>query len=187
MSALLRTSVVSYFEGIPLTSMSGNHADFQNIVTRSLELIRDIDNRRFKRVLHQTKWLMNTSLSLGPYSGLYWHHQRAVTVDFSYQPDKGDELWHAGYFAGVIVHEATHGVLEDKGFAYNEENRTQIERICTAEQNRFVMKLNKVRPNLGNELQEPFDSGNWEPSWNSTRLKDLFLTFRKIREKEKSS
>lgn len=43
--------------------------------------------------------------------------------------------------AGLMVHEATHGLLHAKGFKLDLDSQEQHERICLAEQFRFLRKM----------------------------------------------
>ncbi len=64
-----------------------------------------------------------------------------------------------------MVHEGTHGMLLKRGFEYTSESRVQIERICVAEEHRFLARLDSIRESLGSSLKEDFDAENWEEVW----------------------
>jgi hypothetical protein len=182
---VFRCSIVGRCAGIPLVSTHDNHDDFVRIITQSLELIRQIDARRFRRVLDQTKWLVDMALHSG-YSGQYHHRLKATLIDYEHISSEND-LWNAGYFAGLIVHEATHGVLCDRGIVTTKNNRVQIERICRAEQNRFLLELNHVESNLGTDLQRKFDPEDWTPAWNSTNVRKAISLIRRVRKRSRAN
>jgi hypothetical protein len=181
---LYKWTVVGHFEKIPLVSMVDYSAPFVKVITYALELIRDHDPKRFRRVLDQTRWLVDAALSGGPYSGEYHLRIKATSIDFKFDQSKGDELFHAAHFAGVIVHEATHGMIQDKGISITHENRIQIEQICCAEQNRFIERLRRAIPEVPSKLIRPFDPSNWHESWNSGRLRQAIKEYKRVDQKQ---
>ena len=168
---LLRSSAIGSFQEISLASISDDHSDFLGVIQQSLELIQNHDPRRFRRVELYTRWITNTSLSGGAYSGEYWHRIKATMLDFEFDREVGDALFHAAYFAGVIVHEATHGVIRGRGIDTNRGNRIQVERICRAEENRFLGRLLSRLPQLEPSLIRPFDPKDWSESWGDSAFK----------------
>lgn len=170
-SWIFRKNRIGNFEGIHFSSLNHETEAFLRVVTRSLVLIRDHDPRRFTRVKEQVTTLADEPLHTGAMSASYLHYIKAVRIDFALDEKKGDEMYHAAYFAGVIVHEATHGVICDRGISYTPDSRTQIERICCAEQNRFHERLRKSFPELPGSLIHPFDPSAWDVSWNINPLK----------------
>jgi hypothetical protein len=167
---LYKKSIVGSFHGISLVSLNEGVGDYVRVITRSLELIRERDPRRFARVQAQTRWLVDRPHPCGAGSGAYQHRIKATNIDFEYRPEFGDELFHAAYFARVIVHEATHGVIRDRGISTTPENRIQVERICRAEENRFIVSLMLSFPHLPDRLIQPFDPEDWRESWETGRI-----------------
>jgi hypothetical protein len=180
---LYKRNVVGHFERIPLVSMVENSTPYVRVSTYALKLIRDHDPKRFRRVVDQTRWLVDAALSGGAYCGSYQHRIKATQIDFKLDPSVGDELFHAAYFAGVIVHEATHGMIRDKGISTKPENRIQVERICCAEENRFLELLRRSIPDLPGKLIRPFNPSNWQESWNSGRLRKAVKELARIDQK----
>ena len=167
---LYKKNMVGSFDGIPLVSLNEGFADFVSVISRALELIRDHDPRRFYRVKKQTHWLVDRPHPSGFGSGAYQHRIKATNVDFEFRPSVGDELFHAAYFAGIIVHEATHGVIRDRCISTTPENRIQVERICRAEENRFLGSVMCSFPHLPAKLIRPFDPEDWNASWETGRF-----------------
>ena len=167
---LYKKSMVGSFDGIPLVSLNEGVADYVRVISRALELIRDQDPRRFARVKKQTSWLVDRPHPCGFGSGAYQHRIKATNVDFECRPAVGDELFHAAYFAGIIVHEATHGVIRDRCISTTPENRIQVERICRTEENRFLVSVMRYFPHLPAKLIRPFDPEDWNASWETGRI-----------------
>ena len=184
---LYKKSVVGHFDSIPLISIGENHDDFLRIAKRSLELIRDYDSRRYHRVTVQTNWLVNCSVAAGAFCGLYRHRIKATEIDVEYLSSVGDLLFHAAIFAGVIVHEATHGVIRDRGIDTKPANRIQVERICRTEQNRFLKRLLVEFPELPDAIVQPFDPANWADHWRTGSFKRAFRELTRANRKAKSS
>jgi hypothetical protein len=134
---IFREKRIGNFEGIHFSSLNHETEAFLRVITRSLSLIRDHDPRRFRRVKEQVTTLADEPLHTGAGAAGYLHYIKAVRLDFELDEKKGDEMYHSAYFAGVIVHEATHGVIRDRSIGYTPDNREQVERICCAEENRF--------------------------------------------------
>jgi hypothetical protein len=73
----------------------------------------------------------------------------------------------------MLVHEATHGVIESRGIELASENRVRVERLCTAEQNRFAAKLSAYDPVRYPRtlLHFDFDERYWESEWKTGGMK----------------
>ncbi|RYD21239.1 MAG: hypothetical protein EOP88_12120 [Verrucomicrobiaceae bacterium] len=176
---IFRNNRIGNFEGIHLSSLNHETEAFLRVITRSLALIRDHDPRRFKRVKEQVTTLADEPLHTGALSASYLHYIKAVRIDFALEEKRGDEMYHAAYFAGVIVHEATHGHISHRGIGYTADNRRQVERICCAEQNRFLERLRKSFPELPGSLIHPYDPSAWEVSWTINPLKRAVVEFKR--------
>ena len=182
---LYRSSVIATIEGVPIVSARDDHDDFLRIISRSFDLLRTHDLRRFQRVVSTADWIVDCSLPLGARTGLYRPRFSSIEMDFDYSEEFGDELYHAGYYAGLLVHEGTHELLFKRGFEYSEETRIQEERICVAEENRFLARLDIVRDNLGHSLQREFDASNWHQYWSMKRGQIFKEHIKRIRQKER--
>ncbi len=162
--------VVEYFDSIPIVSISENQDDCRMIVTKALELIRDHDPQRYERVKKHARFIVNSAHPGGVGCGAYRRRTQIVELDVEYNESVGDLLFHAAHFAAVIVHEVTHGVICKKGIISNRDNRVQVERICVAEQNRFLRKLLKQYPELPEDIVRTFDPNNWSEAWGWSRF-----------------
>lgn len=162
---LYSSSVIATIEGIPIASFRDDSSNFLRVITRSFDLLRGYDPKRLKRISSCTDWIVDCSLPLGAFAGQFCPRLSAIEMDFEFSTSFGDELRHAAYFAAVMVHEGTHGMLLKRGFEYTSESRVQIERICVAEEHRFLARLDSIRESLGSSLKEDFDAENWEEVW----------------------
>lgn len=161
---------VGEFDGIGLASPSEGGAEFAAVMHSSLELIRNHDPRRYGRVSDHICWIVNAAHHHGPGGASYHPYLRRCKIDFS---DFGwDNKAHvAAYYAHQIVHEATHGWLCARGFRYSRSSRMQHERICLAEQNRFLKLLDNHIPGVYKTWASEFDPRDWEVSWTCVRRK----------------
>lgn len=120
---------------------------------------------------------------MGARAGQFRSRHSAIEMDLAFADDFGDDLRHAAYYAALMVHEATHGMLLARGFDYTERSRAQTERICIAEENRFLARLCGVRADLPDSLQIEFDAAVWDESWNMSRAEEVKRLFKRVFEK----
>ncbi len=162
---LYANNVITTIEGIPIVSLRDDQTNFRRIISLSFDLLRSHDSRRLRRIVSAADWIVDCSLPLGGRSGLYCRRLAAIEMDFEFSDNFGDDLMHAAYFAALLVYEGTHGMLMRRGFEYTNELRLQSERICVAEQNRFLARLEVLRTGLGDTLLTEFNASNWEEAW----------------------
>lgn len=177
----MRDTQVGNVHGIELRSVRDNSGEFVSICTQSIELIKEFDKRRFGWVERFNRFIADQSLPCGARSGQYNHTLGVTKLDFEFDSSFGDALTHAAFFAGVIVHEATHGKLRNRGIRTTKQNRVRVERICVSQENDFLQRLDPIRPRLGSDLVRPFDPCRWEFSWNASRARKLSANFERIR------
>jgi len=175
--------VISRIDGISIVSTRDDHADFLRVITLSFDLLRTYDPRRLQRITSATKWVVDCSVPDGARSGEFHHQQSAIVIDFVFSDDFGDDLRHAAFFAALLVHESTHGFLLDRGFNYTKELRIQTERICVAEENRFLARLDKVYPGLGESLTIKFNAEHWKEPWTRGKRDDAKMRFKRVFER----
>ncbi|MCB1088194.1 MAG: hypothetical protein KDM63_14175 [Verrucomicrobiae bacterium] len=177
--------MIAVIDGIQIASIRKDHADFLRVIRRSFDLLREHDPKRLKRICSTANWIVNCSLDSGAMSGQYRGQDPSILIDFEMLEEFGDELVHAGYVAALLVHESTHGILWKRGIRYDEDTRVQSERICMAEQNRFLARLNVVRDGLGISLQEEFQPERWNESWTMSDWQKLKKAIQRMSEFEK--
>ena len=178
---LVRSAAVAEYRGIRLYDVNHNPHDDGAFVARTrqaLDLIQAVDPRRFARVQRTIRHIVNGELHAG---GSYSPGE-VCAVDFGRYRFDRNEYWALFQLAGLLIHEATHGVLCAKNIPYLRRNWVQVERICRSEQNRFLKRL---EPRYGGSLQKPFDPGDWV-KMKSWRYRIQTLMRRKQEEREKA-
>lgn len=159
-----------------------DNTTFATVTVEALRLIETYDPPHFRIVQREIAFILNVKLLS---AGDYVRSVRACRCDFSrYYFDKQHEHyeWWLAYHAGLIVHEATHGRLASLYFPHTKKTRLQIERICHAEQRRFVARLPSERYDFARDLVRPFDETRWHPDWNRSRWQDVMAQIRRLRE-----
>ena len=170
---LLRPVTVAQLNGLKIACLLEDDEMFANLVEQCLLLIKTEDPRRYRRIQEHLTWIVGRGeVALG--SGRYWSTFRACILNPNYAWD-GDYL--VAQRAGLIVHEATHGFLSDRGFRYTKDARVQIERICCAEQNRFYSRLPS---DLSEKLKFEFNSADWTERWNTPKWRWILREFRRV-------
>jgi hypothetical protein len=180
---MLEDSKLSAVDGINICNIRHKDAGFEETITQSLELIKAICPKRYRYVKNEIMWIVN-SVEIPENTGNYIRRLNLCNIHFTRFDE--DLLWVSLFFAGQIVHEATHGVIYTKGFKYDLENRLQIERICVAEQNRFSKKAEAMYPEYQDRLVADFDPSGWDYSYNTTNTKKFYHTFKRILLDQKS-
>lgn len=143
---VLRRNVAAEVYGIHLVSFE--RREFVPTITQALELVRQHDHRRFGRIQAHVCWIFDHAHWGGAGCASYLPRIKACRIDFEFLPALGDALSQAAGYAGLIIHEATHGVLAARQIHTTEHNRERVERLCYSEQNRFLARLDSQRPGL---------------------------------------
>lgn len=175
-------------DGITIVDMNSDATDdrdFLRTMTEALYMIRKMDPTRYAIVRREIRYLVNSELVSW---GMYDSPLKICNVDFGRLVASPGKHYpkHVAMYAGLIVHEATHGRLESLGFPYTRKTRVRIERICCSEQRRFIARLG-ISKRLVNELAPPFREENWHPTWFGSRVqltRELFARIRQSRERE---
>ena len=179
-AALCKRAILGEYHGVRICDLNFNDDDNQRFLKetkRVLDLIAVRDPRRFHRVQRHIRYLLNCEL----YSGAGYAPGQVCKIDFGRFDFRKNPKGCFYVYAGMLVHEATHGLLRSKGFGRTKANWVQVERICCAEQNRF---LAKVERDYGAPLQREFDPRRWDfGSWWQ-RLSALFGRVKAERLKE---
>ena len=170
--------------GIVLCDVNFDESDdekFFKISKEAIDLIAKTDQRRFRRVQNELKYIINQELLSG---GEYRRRIHACVIDFGrYEFDK-DYEWCLYQYAGTIIHEATHGYLFAKKINYTLENKVQIEKICCTEENRFFKKLDCE---FKDQLIEKFDEKGWDFCWHASKWEKTKAMWQRIRESFKKN
>jgi len=175
---LQRSNEVARFDGI-IVSDTQDSSLFRKSVLSALQLIKDLDSRRFRRLQRYIAWIVNCPL---PYGGGEYHYPtRTCRLDFEKSETEPDLEYAAAAVASTLIHEATHGVLRARGIGYSAELRSRVECCCVREQNRFLVRLASSRPNIATLLHSDFTESRWHRSWTATRLQSFLDLFRRLR------
>ena len=104
----------------------------------AIKLVEQYDERRFRRIQRYIDFIVNTECdSPANYSSV----TRACKVDMRVFPYHERSPWYRILYAGILVHEATHGWIAARGIPYSEQYRLRIERLCHLEERRFLTKI----------------------------------------------
>jgi len=150
--------------------------DFIGRTRSALDLIAQVDPRRFQRVQAHIKYIVHRELpsAYAMYPGKQF---QACFVDFTrlhFERHPETMLW--GY-AAILVHEATHGAIERFGISSRRSNREQIEGLCDAEATRFLRRKNDRAAELWDEvMNRPGRRAALRARW---RLLGLFTVWRR--------
>ena len=150
-------------------------AEFRDQIERAMQLIQERNPRRAKWITASLDYIVNTKAAGS--GGAYVHPVRACYLDYASYRNAI-----AGYeditpraqqvltieLARVIVHEATHGRIQQKGIEYNERHRERIERFCRRQEVQF---LNRAAPGFRDLLGKPVD---WESVGDFESIKDWY-------------
>ena len=165
--ALLAKNEVARFEGI-IISDPKNEALFRETVVAALQLIKELDPRRFRRIRRYITWIVNVML---PHGGArYAHSMRTCKIDFEKSALEPYGKHASVLCASTLVHEATHGVIRARNIPYSAELRSRIEQLCVREEERFLSKVKIVQPDAVRLIDRRFDESQWNKLWNESRL-----------------
>jgi hypothetical protein len=154
---------VGQYAGIKIVERHASGV-FLTRTVEALELLKRTDPRRFGRVQNHLKYIVRDELAFA--AACYDYRRQACRVDFArLHFDKHPKVAPM-FYAGLLVHEATHGVLRKRGIPYNEHNRERIERLCRREDYRFKRHFNrKLADKHMERFPEEFYQRSWSTSW----------------------
>lgn len=173
MQKLITRAKIHFYEGAVLESVDGikvcalggleNNLSFLACALDALDLIEQQSPRHYRRIRKHLSYIVDTELlSTAEYEGA----SHACRVDFTRMNHPLHAEWMCWCFAGILVHEATHGLISDRGINYSRTNHVRIEKICCAEENRF---LHHAPEDVRHQLIRPFREVHWSHLWNQSR------------------
>ena len=186
LSKLIGSSDFTTFDGVRIGSIHADATRFTNTVIAALELIGEHDPRRLRTLKRTTDVIVDRPLAGGSNAGAYRPRHRAISIDYGQAPSDWTDIWQQTYFAGLLVHEATHGRIAAVGISTTTRNRVQIERICTAEENRFYERLRCIDGELTDNFLRPFDPSLWDDVWSTGLVARSQTLLKRFREKSES-
>jgi len=129
------------YRGIRLIAYPPYQTDALAEVVDALEIIRKHDEVRFRRV---TRFISRIVVGNWNVVGFYNSIGRVCGLQRRESDDHSRPFIVFGY-AATIIHEATHGLLDQMRFPYFEKTRKRIERLCVMEEARFLVKFPGLR------------------------------------------
>jgi tetratricopeptide (TPR) repeat protein len=159
---LIKKSCLGHIDGIAIcdNSMVQQNCDnFLNLTRQAMALVQSLDSRRYRRVCRHFEYIVNMELISG---GNFARRLKICHVDYS-KFTTADSLWNLRQYAQLLVHEATHGLLFEKGILYDKEKRERVERLCRLEEYRFALHFESGYADVG---VQPFDSEWYEMYWD---------------------
>ncbi len=161
-----------------------HYEEFVQITLEALQLIQDYSPRHFERIQRHVHFIS--------YDRLIWGGQlnsatATCQIDFSHVcpwfteeqiTDASDYSWHLTYYAGVLIHEATHGRLDALGFPYTRKTYRRIEHICETEERRFWWAVYDFTDTQKQESLQEIDLAEYDHAFSLS----LCERFQKTRE-----
>lgn len=129
------------FKGIEIVDLEESEDEVRErifeAIRSAITLIELVSPQQFSRVQRGIKRVI---VEHAPsYSGFFCRNREAAVLHRDFVLDE-----HILDISRLIIHEATHGELEAKGFEYVREHRTQIERICRKRELAFMRRFISV-------------------------------------------
>ena len=177
---MLRCMSATHVDSIRIVDVRKRGDSFEHTIAAALQLVREHDPRRYKRITRHINWIVN---EFSHSQGLEYNPRiRVCSVEFC-EPEGVNQELLAAVYACSLVHEATHGVISDREIPYDGEDRRRIERLCVAEQNRFASRLAQADPvRFPLELlRMGFDESAWMPAWTTSRFEKALRLFSRAR------
>lgn len=129
---LSRIQQTVVYRGIKIVPLHPYGREIAEEARGALELIYRRDPRRFARIQAHIRLIgVGNSKEQGFYhrTGRYCAIRRIVPTE---------DVDPRSLYGAVLVHEATHGLLDSKRFAHLKSTNARIERICRSEHERFL-------------------------------------------------
>jgi len=164
------------YEAIHVGSFKAYEDDFYRQIKEILDLIKDIDPRRYYRILNQLSWIVNTNL-VKKGGGRYYDNIGACMVNVE---SYSQEINEVVQIANLIIHASTRAYVQSKGFKYTHENREQIERICFSERSHFLDKAKLKYPEISDDSFKDFDIEEWRVIWNKSKWRRILDDIKRI-------
>jgi tetratricopeptide (TPR) repeat protein len=109
---------------------------FLDLASQAMAMIKALDARRYHRVCRYIRYIENTPLLS---RGQYGQRFKICRVDYAKHFNATHRQKNLRDFAGLLIHEATHGFLFEKSIPYDEETWERVERLCHLEEYRFAL------------------------------------------------
>jgi hypothetical protein len=174
----VKRNCVGHIEGIVICDPAAKNlsqSTFLKSTREAMELIHTVDPRRYARICHQFRYIVNAPLIS---RGSYRRALKRCNVDYTKNFTTANPKRNLRRYACLLIHEATHGLLFEKGIPYNKENWQRIEKLCREEEYRFARR---IEPVWAEKYVRPFNPEGWKLFYGSRQAR-LAATWRRIRE-----
>ena len=174
----LRLSYLERIDGVAICdfTMAQTSKDFLNLTCQAMALIKSHDARRYRRVCRYLHYIANRTLIS---QGQYGQALKVCRVDHSMYFNSHDQQRNIREYAGLLIHEATHGLLFGKNIPYNKETRERIERLCHLEEYRFALHFEAGYADL---FPGPYNPEGHRESWERSSQARRAVWWKRIRE-----
>jgi hypothetical protein len=180
----LRRNSLGKIDGVVIcdvgSSTKQTELAFLAATQEAMAFVKWHDIRRYRRICKQFDIIVNALIAT---PGAY-DRTRKCRIDYLKYFTSPDPNWNLRYFACVLVHEATHGVISERGIIYDKERRERIERLCSMEEQRFIQRAD---PDWAQAHFLPFDAENWKSYWDVTQGDILRRSWQRIIESHKKT
>ena len=105
----------------------------------ALDLLADMDRRRYQRVTRYIRFIMASRMP-GKTAGYYWYW-KLCRVNAEWLNSASDETNAARALACILVHESTHGLIRSRRIGGSPALQDRIERVCRKEARRFGQRF----------------------------------------------
>jgi tetratricopeptide (TPR) repeat protein len=175
----LKKSCLDHIDGVAIcdiTISQGSKDDFLDLTRQAMALIKSLDARRYRRVCRQLNYIANTALVS---RGQYGRTLKICRVDYSKNFTSSYPQRNVREYAGVLIHEATHGLLFEKGIPYDKETRERIERLCHLESYRFALHF---EPGYADLFPGPYNPEPHKRSWERSSQARRAVWWKRLQE-----
>jgi hypothetical protein len=180
-------SALGSHRGITICASSFSRVPGREFLQRTreaLELVEHFDARRFRRIQREIRFIVHTEL---PSGANYRRVGRFCCVDFARYDFAKDRDWYLRGYAATLVHEATHGAMYSRYIGYTGYRRLRIERLCRAEELRFLRRLDTPDRPWSEQIVGPFDEQYFLQYYGANLLSRVRIMCKRIAEVRKRS
>jgi tetratricopeptide (TPR) repeat protein len=175
----LKMSYLDDIDGVAICdfTMAQTSKDrFLDLTRQAMTLIKSLDARRYRRVCRCLHYIANTALIS---RGQYGRTLKVCRVDYSRNFNSAYPQRNVREYAGVLIHEATHGLLFEKGIPYDKETRERVERLCHLESYRFALRF---EPGYADLYPGPYNPEWHKHSWARSRQARRAVWWKRLQE-----
>ena len=176
----LKENSLGRVDGITVCDLSFRHTapeTFLRLTEEAMALIKSLNLRRHRRICRNLDYIVNMELTS---VGNFERKLKVCNVDFGKHFNYSDHQWNVWRYACLLIHEATHGVLEEKLILYTKDKRERIESLCHLEEYRFAKRLD---PGWADAYIGPFQPERWKLAWEGTPQERLVAYWKRFTEK----